>query len=154
MPDDAEAAGDETPARASSQSASTPPTALVFDWGKRHVGVALVPGTGDIAIPLKTVHASRSGLDLEAFDVLVRDFDPATLVVGLPRNMDGSPSAETKHAKRFGEHLSNRYERPVTFVDERLTTREAIDRAAKPDPDHSLAALVIAESWLANSSAR
>ena len=71
----------------------------------------------------------------------VRDHAPDVLVVGLPLNMDGSSSTETKHARRMGQHLSARYDLPVVYMDERLTTREAIDRSENPNPDHSLAAL-------------
>ena len=124
-------------------------SALVFDWGKRHVGVALVANVTGIAMPLKTLAAQQSKVDHAELDRLMRDHTPEVLVVGLPRNMDGSDSAETKQARRFGEHLAKRYERDVFYVDERLTTREAVDRSQSPHPDHSIAALVIAESWLA-----
>ena len=67
-------------------------------------------------------------------DELVRDHAPEILVIGLPLNMDGSMSTETKHARRLGQHLGNRYDLPVTYIDERLTTREAIDRNKNSQP--------------------
>ena len=115
----------------------------------RHIGVALVTQSDLVAIPLKTLDAKRGRIDHAQVDELVRDHSPDVLVVGLPLNMDGSTSTETKHARRLGQHLCDRYDLPVAYTDERLTTREAIDRTENPNPDHSLAALVIAESWLA-----
>ena len=127
-------------------------SALVFDWGKRHIGVALVARTTGVPIPLKTLHAERGNVDHTQLDQLVADYAPDVFVVGLPRNMDGTKSPETKHAQRLGQHLSKRYDRTVTYVDERLTTREAVARVNKPHPDHSIAALIIAEAWLAGQS--
>ena len=113
------------------------------------MGVALVTKSAHVAVPLKTLDANRGRIDHDQVDELVRDHAPDVLVVGLPLNMDGSASTETRHARRMGQHLSTRYELPVAYMDERLTTREAIDRSENPNPDHSLAALVIAEAWLA-----
>ncbi len=118
----------------------------------RHVGVALVTPPAQVTIPLTTLDAKRGQIDHDEVDELVRDHAPEVLVIGLPLNMDGTVSTETKHAKRFGSHLSKRYSLPVSFVDERLTTREAIDRSENPKPDHSLAALVIAEAWLSEQT--
>ena len=118
----------------------------------RHVGVALVTPPAQVTIPLKTLDAKRGLIDHDEVDELVRDHAPDVLVIGLPLNMDGTVSTETKRAKRFGVHLAKRYDLPVSFVDERLTTREAIDRSENPKPDHSLAALVIAEAWLSEQT--
>ncbi|MYD44646.1 MAG: Holliday junction resolvase RuvX [Gammaproteobacteria bacterium] len=137
---------------ATTEASSTLPAALVFDWGQRHIGLALVPAVTHIPMPLTTLEAKRGWLDFNELDGYVRDYKPDQLVVGLPLNMDGSPSNETRRAKRFGASLKRHYKIPVAFVDERLTTREAVERAQVPTPDHSLAALVIAESWLASQS--
>lgn len=120
----------------------------------RHIGVALITKSTHVAVPLKTLDANRGQIDHPQADELVHDHDPEVLVVGLPLNMDGSMSAETKRAQRFGRHLGNRYNLPVAYMDERLTTREAVDRSESPKPDHSLAALVIAEAWLAEQTPR
>ena len=118
----------------------------------RHIGVALITQSTRVAIPLKTLNAKRGEIDHAQADELVADHCPDVLVVGLPLNMDGSTSSETKHAQRFGQHLANRYDLPVAYIDERLTTREAVGRSENPNPDHSLAALVIAEAWLAEQN--
>ena len=120
----------------------------------RHIGVALISKSTHVAIPLKTLDAKRGQIDHAQADELVHAHAPEVLVVGLPLNMDGSTSTETKHAQRLGQHLGTRYSLPVAYMDERLTTREAVDRSENPNPDHSLAALVIAEAWLAEQPSR
>ena len=123
-------------------------SALVFDWGLQHIGVALVTPTTHIAVPLKTLTASKGHAESKDLDELFQEHEPAKLVVGLPVNMDGAESTETRKARRFGDHLQRRYRKTVEYVDERLTTKEAGYRIGSSAPDHSLAALVIAESWL------
>lgn len=125
---------------------------LAFDWGQRHIGVALVTQVPRIPIPLKTIPATRGQADHKVLDQLIKQHTPSTLVVGLPLNMDGTESAQTRKARRFATHLQGRYQLPVEFVDERLTTKEAQYRTGVTDPDHAHAALVIAESWLNEQS--
>ena len=120
----------------------------------RHIGVALITKSTHVAVPLKTLDANRGKIDHHQVDEIVQDHTPDVLVVGLPMNMDGSPSTETKRAQRLGQHLGQRYDLPVAYVDERLTTREAVDRSENPTPDHSQAALVIAEAWLTEQASR
>lgn len=120
----------------------------------RYIGVALITQSTHVAIPLKTLDAKRGQIDHAQVDELVSELSPDVLVVGLPLNMDGSASTETKHAQRFGRHLGNRYDLPVAYIDEQLTTREAVDRSQNPNPDHSLAALVIAEAWLTEQNSQ
>ena len=114
----------------------------------RHIGIAVVKDDPRIAIPLKTLPATRGEIDRTTLDALVTEQNPQLFVIGLPLNMDGSPSPESRRARRFGAYLARHYQSEVIYVDERLTTREAIDRSNNPNPDHSLAALVIAETWL------
>ncbi len=127
-------------------------TALAFDWGKRRIGVALIAKPHQVAIPLKTIDAIRGYADHTQLDALIRDYDPEVFIVGLPQNMNSTVAPETKHAQRFGNHLAKRYARPIAFVDERLTTREAIDRSPTGQSDHRLAALAIAETWIAEQA--
>ena len=87
-------------------------------------------------------------------DALVQTWQPARLAVGLPLNMDGSPSAMSANAHRFGARLAGRYALPVEYVDERLSTFEAVSRGADAADSHAAAAQVIAETWLAKRSKR
>ena len=58
-------------------------------------------------------------------DRLVATWQPTALVVGLPLNMDDSENDMTRAARRFGHRLQGRYNLPVHWVDERLTSVDA-----------------------------
>ncbi len=127
-------------------------TLLAFDYGEKHIGVAVGQTLTDTANPLETVRVTRSSPDWNAISRIVKTWQPDALVVGLPFNMDGSEQNVTQRARRFGNQLLGRYQLPVHLVDERLTTREARDRLVSTgravSNDHPVAAQIILESWL------
>lgn len=129
-------------------------TLLAFDYGEKHIGVAVGQTLTGTANPLETIRVSGSRPDWSAITRVVETWQPHALVVGLPLNMDGSEQTVTRHARRFGNQLTGRYRLPVHLVDERLTTREARNRLAEAgragEDDHPVAAQIILESWLAD----
>jgi putative Holliday junction resolvase len=95
----------------------------------------------------------------ETIDALLRDWQPALIVVGLPYNVDGSDSTMTSAARDFAAALERRCRLRVVLVDERYSSREAEARlksaresglrrrrVAKADVD-AAAACVILERW-------
>ena len=126
-----------------------PIAALVFDFGLRHIGVAVALVGPRIARPLATAPAEQGRPRWQKVDALVAEWQPAHLVVGEPLNMDGTPSDMATRAKGFGKALAARYRIPVSYADERLSTFEARARGADARDTHALAAEVIAETWLA-----
>ena len=100
---------------------------LGFDVGERFLGIAVGSRHTRLAEPLTTLHVARQTPDWQALDRLVGEWKPDGLVVGLPLNMDGSPNRMTRLARAFGEQLGERYNLPVHMVDERLSTRAAVD---------------------------
>lgn len=123
-------------------------TALVFDFGLRHIGVAVAEERVAHARAIATVGARDGTPHWQRLDSLVAEWQPAQLVVGLPLNMDGTPSAMCEQARAFGTALEGRYRLPVAYTDERLSTFEAKERGAAPGNVHALAAEAIAETWL------
>jgi putative pre-16S rRNA nuclease len=127
-------------------------TLLAFDYGEKHIGVAVGQTLTGTANPLETVRVTSASPDWKAISRIVKTWQPGALVVGLPLNMDGSEQGVTRLARRFGNQLVGRYRLPVHLVDERLTTREARDRLVSTGraggDDHPVAAQVILESWL------
>lgn len=100
-------------------------TVLGFDYGERQIGVAVAhTGTGQ-AHPLATVANRDGAADWDHVQRLIDEWQPTLLVVGLPLNMDGTDMELTPKARKFGHRLNGRYNRPVTMVDERLTTHAA-----------------------------
>lgn len=120
---------------------------LAFDFGLRHIGVAVGQTVTAGAGPLATLAARNGKPDWAEVARLIRTWMPKRLLVGLPLNMDGSESDMCAAARAFAAELERRSGVPVILVDERLTTREA--QALDPDRAHELAAVLIAETWLA-----
>ena len=123
-------------------------TALVFDFGMKHIGIAIAEPLADLARGLTTIPAKSGEPHWQALDPVVEEWQPERLVVGLPINMDGTPSDGSAQARRFGKRLAARYDLTVDYADERLSTFEAVSRGAPADAVHTLAAQVIGETWL------
>jgi len=123
-------------------------TAIVFDFGLRQIGIALAEPRIGLVRPLSTITARDGIPSWEALDLLVGEWQPDVLVVGLPLNMDGTPSEMADRARGFGTRLADRYGLDVAYADERLSTFEAISRGARPADAHARAAEVIGETWL------
>ena len=132
-------------------------TLLAFDYGERHIGVAVGQTLTGTANPLATLRVTGTRPDWDAIGRLVAEWRPGALVVGLPLNMDGTEQKVTGRARRFANQLRERFGIDVHMVDERLTTREARDRLASQgrtgDADHPVAAQVILEGWFAERRA-
>lgn len=136
---------------------SPPETALGFDFGLKRIGAAVGQSLTGSASPLGVVAVRGGEPDWEAISRLVKEWRPASLVVGLPYNMDLSEQEMTQKARHFALALSERFPLPVHTVDERLSSREAEAalkerrqqgrrRITREDIDGA-AACVILESW-------
>ena len=132
-------------------------TLLAFDYGDKHIGVAVGQTLTGTANPLESIRVTGARPDWAAISRIVETWQPDALVVGLPLNMDGTEQPVTERARRFANRLHGRYRLPVHMVDERLTTREARYRLASQgrtgDADHPVAAQVILEGWFAERRA-
>lgn len=129
---------------------SEPAVFLAFDPGTRRVGVASGNSLTRSATPLATLPAADEAKLLDSIGKLVEAWQPAALVVGMPRHPDGAPHAGTKRAKRFAARLEARFGLPVREVDERYSTVEAesrLDGGAR-DVDAAAAAILL-EQFLA-----
>jgi putative Holliday junction resolvase len=122
-------APDGEQAHAPAHPASMPrPAALCllgFDFGTRFVGVAIGNTLTAEARPLEVIeHRSNEQL-FSAIARLLVDWEPAGLIVGVPRHPDGSPHEMTARAERFARQLEGRFGRNVHRVDERYSSVEA-----------------------------
>jgi len=100
-------------------------TVLAFDFGTRRIGVAVGNTLTRMAHPLVTIDDERNDERFAAIAALVAEWQPATLVVGLPTHADGSEHEMTHRAQRFARQLEGRFRLPVAMVDERWTTEAA-----------------------------
>jgi putative Holliday junction resolvase len=137
-------------------------TILAFDFGTRHVGVAVGDGETGLAHALGVIHAESSAERMSEIDPLVREWQPAKLVVGLPLTMDGAELEMTARARRFARQLAARFQLPVDLADERLSSASAEEglRAAgrggrkHKQLVHGEAARIILQSYLDESARR
>lgn len=123
-------------------------SALVFDFGLKHIGVAVALSEENLARGIATLAARDGQPHWPALDGLLDEWRPDCLVVGDPLNMDGSAGPMAARARDFGQQIAERYGLAVDLVDERLSTFEALSRGADQGDSHALAAETIAETWL------
>ena len=134
-----------------------PRTVLGFDYGLRHIGVAVGQTVTGTATPVGSIDHRGSRPDWDAIARLVTAWGPDALVVGDPLNMDGTEQPITRAARRFARQLQGRFHLPVHSADERLSTREAHARLGprrrRLGDDHPVAAQVVLETWLSEHRA-
>lgn len=100
-------------------------TILAFDFGKKRIGTAIGETAIGIAHPLSTIHAEDKQRRYAAIEAVIREWQPALLVVGLPAHMDGTEHEMSRLARKFAGELAQRFKLPVEFIDERLTSAAA-----------------------------
>lgn len=140
-----------------------PQIILAFDFGRRRIGAACGDTVSRAANPLPGISSTAAGPAWPQIALLLREWQPNMLVVGLPYNADGSEGAMSTAARGFADELSARYHLPVHLVDERYSSLEAEARlqsqresglrrrrVGKADVD-AAAACVILERWLFES---
>ncbi|WWO98954.1 MAG: Holliday junction resolvase RuvX [Candidatus Dasytiphilus stammeri] len=132
---------------------------LGFDFGIRHIGVAIGQTLTNTASPLLPSIKANKGLpDWRKVKKLILEWCPDKIIVGLPINMDGSEQLLTIHTRIFAKKLFHHFSIPVDLYDERLTTIEAKNklfinrgyRGLKKNHIDSFAAVLILESFLLN----
>ncbi len=133
-------------------------TLLGFDFGFRRIGVAVGQTATCTASALVTVRHSDQP-DWQAIENLIREWKPAALVVGLPLDMEGMETEMSRAARQFAAEMEKRFEKPIYFIDERLTSVAAGEqfvearsqgRARRKDVRKldAMAAKIILENWL------
>lgn len=135
---------------------SAPRTILGFDFGLRNIGVAVGQELTKTASPLTMIRARDGVPNWDDIKTLIDEWKPQLLVVGLPLNMDDTEQEMTVAARRFGNRLNGRFQIPVEWQDERLSTYEALDQLGinnkmqsnnRGDVDRISAQLIL-QSWL------
>ena len=138
---------------ASMGAVGQPLSFLAFDFGTRRVGVATGNTLLRQAQPLKTV-AAAGDAQFVAIGMLISEWQPSALVVGVPYHPDGAEHDNTHRARRFARQLHGRFKLPVHEVDERYTTTEAqaddAHRAHRAKDVDAAAAAIILNQYLRN----
>lgn len=98
-----------------------------LDHGSRRIGLAIGDLETRLAFSRPALQRTNLASDLEAIQRMADDEDASTLVVGLPRNMDGSEGPQAQAARAFGQRLAAGG-LDVVFQDERLTSWQAAEQ--------------------------
>lgn len=98
---------------------------LAIDYGKTRMGLAISDPLGITAQSLPTLSLKNSADILSEIKNLVKEKEVTTIVLGLPRNMDGTLGEEAKKVEEFGRRLSQEIDIQVEFWDERLSSVES-----------------------------
>lgn len=93
-----------------------------LDLGEKTIGLAVSDRYRSIASPLLTIRRSKFGLDAAEILRLAAERHLCGLILGLPRNMDGSEGPRCQSTRAFARNLSRLTDLPIGFWDERLST--------------------------------
>jgi len=129
--------------------------ALAIDLGEARVGVAVSDELGMLAHPLETIQVRAGGVR-ERIVALAKEKQVEAIVVGMPRNMDGSFGPAAEKAREFIAGLAAVAPCPVLPWDERLSTvsaQRSLQEAGRKARDQKsiidqVAAQIILQSWL------
>ena len=136
-----------------------PVTIMGFDYGARRIGIAVGNAISMSARAVDVLANGDRGPDWQRLDVLLREWRPDALLVGLPLQLDDGEQAASRRARAFAGELGDRYGLPVQLVDERHSSQEAAQRfaarraggtARRKDAAalDAVAAEIIVERWL------
>ena len=93
-----------------------------LDLGEKTVGLAVSDLRRSVATPLHTLRRVKFTLDAAAIMELVRNRSAVGVILGLPRNMDGSEGPRAQSTRAFARNLLALLPLPLCFWDERLST--------------------------------
>ena len=133
--------------------------ALGIDHGDARIGVAISDELGMLAHPLETIVVKDTDV-LGRLTQIVAEKTIGTIVIGLPKNMDGTSGPATEKVRAFADQLRSRVTCDVRLWDERLTTvaaqksLQAAGRNAKESRaviDQAAAQLIL-QGWLDSQS--
>ena len=124
---------------------------LGIDLGTKTIGIATCDAGWRFATAGKTLPRGKFGRDREALAALIRERGIAGIVIGLPRNMDGSEGPRAQASRAYARNLAEAFSLPILLWDERWSTQSAeaaligqdISRAKRAAKIDSHAAAVI-----------
>ncbi len=136
-------------------------TLLAFDFGTKSIGVAVGQRLTGTARSLEALKAQDGIPDWSKIELLLQEWQPERVIIGLPLNMDGTEQPLTARARKFANRLHGRFGVQTDLHDERLSTVEARAdlfahggfKALTKGRVDSLSAVIILESWFENNPA-
>ena len=114
-----------------------------LDLGTKTIGVAVSDGLRRVASPLTVIRREKFTLDAAALLQIAGDRGLAGLILGLPRNMDGTEGPRAQSTRAFARNLERMTPLPIAFWDERLSTVAAERALLEADTSRKRRAEVI-----------
>ncbi|OED50905.1 Holliday junction resolvase RuvX [Leisingera sp. S232] len=126
-------------------AAALPPmNALMgLDLGTKTIGVAVSDRIGAVATPLETVKRKKFSVDAARLLEIIQARDISGILLGLPRNMDGTEGPRCQSTRAFARNLGQLSNLPIGFWDERLSTVAAEKALLEADTTRKRRAEVI-----------
>lgn len=129
---------------------------LALDHGTKRIGVAVSDELKMIATPLEFVTAEPFTESLVRLKVILREKEVELILVGMPRNMDGSYGPSAEKAREFVAKLREAVPVPIRTWDERLTSAQAnrvllqanVRRDQRKQKVDAMAAAILLQSYL------
>jgi len=129
---------------------------LGIDVGDKRIGIAVTDPLQITAQGVMTLKRKTRDDDLEAFRELIAKYEIKKVVAGLPLNMDGSESAQTRKTVNFCQFIKKRLDIEIIYIDERLTSSWSekvliegnVSRENRKDYIDMLAAQIILQSYM------
>lgn len=130
---------------------------MSFDVGSRTIGIAASDLMGMIANGIETIKRTSQEKDFQRIDELVREYEVDTMVVGYPKNMNGTIGERAHICEEFAAALQEKYpSAKVILWDERLSTVAAekvlidadLRRKKRKQIIDMMAAVVILQNYL------
>lgn len=127
-----------------------------LDVGDKTIGVAVSDQMGWTAQGVEVIRRTSLDKDLSRLREIIETYQVEKIVVGLPRNMDGSVGPQAMKVEGFIENLSSLFELPIIRWDERLSTIGAerslleadLSRAKRKKVIDKMAAVFILQGYL------
>ena len=114
-----------------------------LDLGTKTIGVAVSDTILSAATPIKTIKRKKFSVDADQLLEIISTKNCCGVVIGLPKNMDGSEGPRAQSTRAFARNFSAKTQRPITFWDERLSTVAAEKALLEADTTRKRRAEVI-----------
>jgi len=132
---------------------------LGLDVGTKTVGVAVSDPFGWTAQGLEiiSINEAKEEFGLDRLGEIIAEYEVDKIVIGLPKNMDGTLGERAEASKNYGELVIEAFELPVIYEDERLTTAQAnrmmieegdVSRRKRKQVIDKIAAMMILQNYL------
>ncbi|KAB3527621.1 Holliday junction resolvase RuvX [Alkaliphilus serpentinus] len=129
---------------------------LGLDVGDKTIGVAASDLLGWTAQGIETILRTSIKKDLQRLEELIKEYEIEKIVVGLPKNMNGTIGPQGEKVIEFSERLKKRFMKEIILWDERLTTVAAekqliqadVSRKKRKEVIDKMAAVYILQGYL------